>query len=105
MGNSTSVLGMLWGWVKSLAVLAGLGWVAWYAFSLWNPTSPGISDSETGTTFNCRKALKERESDYACLESDSCTMTSDEMAELKAREADIDQHCNLGFNPMPNVDL
>jgi len=32
-------------------------------------------------------------------------MTPDELTEMKNREADIDQYCNLGFNPLPDIFL
>jgi len=100
-----SGLAKLWDFVKNLAVAAVLGWIGWYAYSQWKPASPGVSDSKPGTTFNCGRAVAERESDYACIESDSCTLTPDEMTEMNNREADIDQHCNLGFNPLPDTVL
>ena len=73
--------------------------------SQWDSASPGVTDSKQGTTFNCGRAVAERESDYACIDSNSCTMTPDELTEMKNREADIDQYCNLGFNPLPDIFL
>ncbi len=98
-----SVLARLWDCVKNLAAAAVLGWIGWYAYSQWDPASPGVTDSKQGATFNCGRAVAERESDYACIDSDSCTMTPDELTEMKNREADIDQYCNLGFNPLPDI--
>lgn len=94
MGKQKSVLATLWDWVTSLAAVAVLGWVAWYAYSLWDPESSGENNSVQGATFNCRKALAELARDYACRNSDSCTMTSDELTELKNREANIEKYCN-----------
>ncbi len=94
VGKQRSVLATLWDWVKSLAALAVIGWVSWYAYSLWNPDSSGESNFVQGATFNCRKALAELATDYACRNSDSCTMTRDELIELKNREADIEKYCN-----------
>ena len=94
MGIQKSVLATLWDWGTSLAAVAVLGWVAWYAYSLWNPDASGESNSVKGPAFNCRKALAELATDYACRNSDSCAMTSDELTELKNREADIEKYCN-----------
>jgi len=100
-----SALAQLGGWVTNLAVVAAISWTAWYAYSHFEPASSDRSDSDQGATFNCKRALAERESDYACVESDSCTMTSDELAELKSLEAEINEHCNLPFSPLPDVVL
>ena len=94
MGKPKSVLARLWGLVTSLAAIAVLGWAAWYAYSHWGPASSGGVDSVQGTAFNCRKALAELATDYACMNSDACTMTQDELSELKNREAEIEQYCN-----------
>ena len=105
MRKQKSALATLWGWITNLAAIAVLGWIAWYAYSQLEPTSSGGSNSDQGTKYNCRKALAERESDDACLESDSCTMTPDELTEMKDRQADIEEHCNLVIQPQPNVAL
>lgn len=94
MGKSESVLAKLWGWVTSLAAVAVLGWIAWYAYSLWDPESSGVSDSTQVASFNCRKALAKLATDYACRNSDSCTLMRDELTELKIREANIEKYCN-----------
>jgi len=100
-----SALAQLGGWVTNLAVVAAIGWIAWYAYSQIEPASSDRSNSDQGAIFNCKSALAERESDYACIDSDTCTMTPDELAEMKDREADIEQNCDLPFNPLPDVVL
>ena len=103
MPKSKSVLATLGGWITNLAVAAAISWTVWYAYSHIEPKSSGTSESRQGATFNCKRALTERDSDYACIESDSCTMTSNELAELKNLEAEIDEHCKLPFNPLPDI--
>ncbi len=94
MGRPKSLLATLWDRVTGLAAVAVLAWVAWYAYSLWDPASSGVSDSVQGAAFNCRKALADLATDYACMNSDTCTLTRDELTELRNREADIEQYCN-----------
>ena len=94
MAKSNSVLGKLWNFVTSLAVIAAIGWGAWYGYSNWGPSSSSVSDSQQGFGFNCRHALARLAEDYACRDSDACTMTSDELSDLKKREADIEENCN-----------
>ena len=105
MRKPKSVSTRLWDCVKNLAAAAVFGWIGWYLYSQWDSASPSVTDSKQGTTFNCGRAVAERESDYACIDSNSCTMTPDELTEMKNREADIDQYCNLGFNPLPDIFL
>ena len=88
------MLAKLWDGIKSLLALAVLAWIAWYGYSLWDPASSGASNSQQTAAFNCRKALADLATDYTCMNSDSCTLTSDELTELKNREADIEQYCN-----------
>ena len=94
MGDSNSAFGSLWDGVKSLAAIAAVGWVAWYAYSNWESAPSSVGDSMQGTTFNCRTALAELASDYACMSSDACSMTDEEQTDLKKREADIEKYCN-----------
>ena len=94
MGKPKSILATLWGLVTSVAAIAVLGWAAWYAYSHWGPASSEVSDSVQGAAFNCKKALAELATDYACMTATTCTMTQDEMSELKNREVDIEQYCN-----------
>ena len=103
MNEPKSVLASLLGFVKSVAALALFGWIGWYAYSQMKPVSSSVSNSEQGTVFNCRKAFATRESDYACMESSSCTMTSGELAELKRLESEIDEHCDLPFDPLADA--
>jgi hypothetical protein len=105
MSKPTSVLAGLWGFVKNLALAAVLAWIGWYAYSQLDPATAGVTDSKQGVTFNCGRAVAERESDYACIDSNSCTLTPDELTAMKHREADIDRYCGLGFNPLPDIVL
>ena len=80
--------------IMSLAVLAALGWAAWYGYTHWNATSTDSGDRPQTSSFNCRQALARLAEDEACRSSDSCTLTNDELAQMKKRESDIEQHCN-----------
>jgi len=80
--------------VMNLAVLAALGWAAWYGYTHWVAAQTGSPASAQGTAFNCRQALARHAEDQACRTSDSCSMTSDELAQMKQRESDIEQYCN-----------
>ena len=80
--------------IMSLVVLVALGWAGWYGYSNWIAASSGTGSSAQGTSFNCRQALAQLAEDYACRNSDSCTLTSDELSTMKTREADIEKHCN-----------
>ena len=94
MRKPKSVLAKLWDWVTSLAAVAVFGWIAWYGYPYWDPVSSGASDSAQGSGFNCRRALAKLATDYTCRNSNSCTMTGDELTKMKNREADIAQYCN-----------
>jgi len=78
----------------SLVVLAALAWAGWYGYSHWAAASSGTKSSVQGTSFNCRHAIAQLAEDYACRNSDSCTLTSDELSAMKTREAGIEKHCN-----------
>jgi hypothetical protein len=82
------------GTIVNLAVLVALGWAAWYGYSSWTASSTDSGNRAPAATFNCRQALARLAEDQACLTSDSCTLTRDELAVMKQREADIEQHCN-----------
>ncbi len=84
----------LWDSVKSLVVLAAIVWVAWYAYSQWDSTPSVASDDTQVATFNCGRALAELANDYACRDSDTCSLSSDELRDLKPREADIERFCD-----------
>jgi hypothetical protein len=94
VSKSKSSLGTLLDRFTTLAFLAALGWVAWYAHSNWVPAPTSVSESVQGPAFNCRKALAQLAADYDCRNSDSCTMSHDELSELTSREADIERYCN-----------
>lgn len=80
--------------VKNLVVVAVLGWVAWYAYSQLQPV-PSVADNTVeGASFNCRKALAMLADDYNCRDSSACTMTPDELDDLKRRESGIEKNCN-----------
>ncbi len=80
--------------VKNLVVVAVLGWVAWYAYSQLQPV-PSVADNTVeGASFNCRKALAMLTDDYNCRDSSACTMTSDELDDLKRRESGIEKNCH-----------
>ena len=100
MSRPKSAIASLLGLVKNIAVLALLGWGGWYAYSQMAPGSTTEVNSTAGTAFDCRRAYRQRDADHACIESDSCTMTSDDLAALKHLEAEIEEHCSLAFNPM-----
>ena len=80
--------------IKNLVVGAILAWVAWYGYSQLKP-APRVADSAVvGASFNCRQALNMLAEEYACRDSASCSMTTDELADLKQRELDIEEYCN-----------
>ncbi len=80
--------------IKNLAVLAVLAWIGWYGYSQLKPV-PTVEDRAVeGASFNCRQALNKLAEEYACRDSGSCSMTSDELADLKQRELDIEKYCN-----------
>ena len=84
----------LWDFVKSLIALAVLAWLAWYGYSRWDSAPSDVSEPNQGSAFNCRQALAKLAADYKCRNSESCTLTRDEQAEMRKREADIEQFCN-----------
>ena len=77
-----------------LAVLAAMGWLAWYGYTNWKAATADPVYSEQKTSFNCRQALAKFAEDQAVLRSDAYSLTSDELAEMKRRESDIEQYCN-----------
>ena len=88
------MLGKLLEKIMTMAVLVALGWAAWYVYSHWNTEPSSSPDPAQAATYNCRQALARLAEDYACRDSDACTLTSDESAAMKNRELDIDQNCN-----------
>jgi hypothetical protein len=83
-----------WEMIKGVAVLAALGWAAWYAHSNWESTPTVASDTVQEATFNCRMALAELAGDYRCVNSDSCEATEEEIGDVRKLEADIARYCN-----------
>ena len=80
--------------IKNLVVIAVLAWIGWYAYSQLKP-APRVADTAVeGASFNCRQALNKLAEDYACRDSGSCSMTTDELADLRQRESDIEKYCN-----------
>ena len=80
--------------IVNLAVLAALGWAAWYGYTNWVAAS---SDSGTATDthgYNCRGALARLAQDYKCREDANCTLSEEELAALKERELAIEKNCN-----------
>ena len=94
MRKSKSESGGLFRSVINLAVLAVLGSVAWHAYSQLEPVPSSVSASVEANSFNCRTALAHLAKDYACRDSDSCSMTRDQLTDLENREANIEQFCN-----------
>ena len=88
------MLGKLLEKITSLAILAALGWAAWYGYSNWTTASSSSTGPAQEAAFNCRQALARLAEDYACRDSDSCTLTNDELIDIENREADIERHCN-----------
>ena len=94
MRKSKSGSGNLLRSVTNLAVLAVLGSVAWHAYSQLEPVPSTVSNTVQANAFNCRTALAHLAKDYACKESDACSMTRDQLTDLKNREANIEKFCN-----------
>jgi hypothetical protein len=84
----------LWDMFKSLVTIAIIAWAGWYGYSQLKPTPSVVDNTVEGASFNCRQALSKLAKDYACRDSASCTMTSDELTDLKNRETDIEKYCN-----------
>jgi hypothetical protein len=80
--------------IGNLAVLAALGWAAWYGYTNWVAAS---SDSDTAADtggYNCRVALAKLAQDYKCRDAANCTLSDEELAALKEREMAIEKNCN-----------
>ena len=88
------MLGKLLEKLTSLAILAALGWGAWYGYSHWSAASSSSTGPAPEAAFNCRQAVARLAEDYACRNSDSCTMTDNDLIDLENREADIERYCN-----------
>jgi hypothetical protein len=80
--------------IGNLAVLAALGWAAWYGYTNWVAAS---SDSGTAVDtggYNCRVALAKLAQDYKCRDAANCTLSEEELTALKEREMAIEKNCN-----------
>jgi len=77
-----------------LVVLAAMIWLAWYGYTNWRAASTGPVNSEQRSSFNCRQALAKFAEDQATLREDAYAVTTEERAEMKRRESDIEQYCN-----------
>lgn len=89
-----SMLNKLFETIRSLIVLAILGWIGWYAWSQWKPTPSATDETVPGASFNCRKALADLATDYACRDSASCEMTEHELTQIEKLETNISMYCD-----------
>ena len=80
--------------IGNLAVLAALGWSAWYGYTKWVEASSGTSTSTDSGGYNCRHALAKLAQDYRCREDAGCTLSDEELVALKEREMAIEKNCN-----------
>ena len=80
--------------LMSLVVLAAIIWAAWYGYTHWIGASTDSGGATPTTAFNCRQGLARLAEDQACRSSNSCSMTDDEVAQMRQREIDIEQNCN-----------
>lgn len=87
-------MGGLWELVKTLTAIAILSGISWTAYSVWNSSPTGTDEAVPGAAFNCRKAMADHTTGYTCMNSDSCSMTDGEIANLKKLEASINQYCD-----------
>jgi len=88
------MLGKMLGELKGLVMLAAMGWLAWYGYTHWKAATADPADSEQRTSFNCRQALVRHAEDQAFRHSHASSLTSDDLAQMKRRESDIEQYCN-----------
>jgi hypothetical protein len=84
----------LWELAKTLAAIAILGAIFWAAYSVWNSSPSGANETVAGASFNCRRALADEATGYPCMNSKSCSMSDDEVAELKQLQASINKYCD-----------
>ena len=80
--------------IVNLAVLAALGWTAWYGYTHWAAASSGTITSTDTHGYNCRGALAKLAQDYKCRDAANCTLSEEELAALKEREMAIEKNCN-----------
>ena len=80
--------------ITNLAVLAALGWAAWYGYTHLSAGSSGTGASTETDGYNCRGALAKLAQDYRCRDDASCALSEEELAALKEREMAIEKNCN-----------
>lgn len=80
--------------IVNLAVVAALGWVAWYGYTKWFAASSDSGTSAETDGYNCRGALAKLAQDYKCRDAANCTLSEEELAALKEREMAIEKNCN-----------
>lgn len=80
--------------IVNLAVLAALGWAAWYGYTNWVAASSGTGAAVDTSGYNCRAALAKLAQDYECRDAANCTLSDEELAALKEREVAIEKNCN-----------
>jgi hypothetical protein len=80
--------------IVNLAVLAALGWAAWYGYTGWVAASSDSGTAADTGGYNCRLALAKLAQDYQCRDDANCTLSQEELAALKEREMAIEKNCN-----------
>ena len=80
--------------IVNLAVLAALGWAAWYGYTNWVAASSDSGTAVDTSGYNCRIALAKLAQDYKCRDAANCTLSEEELADLKEREIAIEKNCN-----------
>ncbi len=80
--------------IGNLAVLAALGWAAWYGYTNWVAASSDSGTAADTDGYNCRVALAKLAQDYKCRDAANCTLSEEELAALKEREMAIEKNCN-----------
>jgi len=87
-------MGSLWELTKTAVAVAILGGISWYSWSLWTHASHVEDETIPGASFNCRKALADLATGYACRDSAYCSMTDYELDQLKKLETKISIYCD-----------
>ena len=78
----------------NLAVLVALASAGWYSYTQLGDTTDRKQEPTRQGRFNCRQALAKLAEETACRASVACTLSDEELADMRQREADIAQHCN-----------
>ena len=89
-----AMLGKVFKEITGLVVLVAMGWLGWYGYTKWEAATADPGYSEQGASINCRQALAQHAEDQAILRRDAYTLTSEELAEIRRRESDIEEYCN-----------